>query len=145
MSKERFVMFGATGCLVALVLLLFWQWVFTRFWLYHSQNRNLNPDDYDVLVLTSSEYEQFVNPEVRQVSFANASQRFVKAADRDWEDKAESRYKSVYDGKYYVEVTTKGTAHVLVHWYGSFVPAAVFSVAALLLLIVYHQKERTQG
>ena len=144
MRKERFLL-AATVCLFILVLYLSWQAFFMRFWLYQTQNRNLSPDHYDVLVLTSSEYEQFVNPEVRRVSFANGSQTFVKAADPNWEAKAKSRYKPVYDGKYYVEVTTKGTAHVWVHWYGSFVPAAAFSVAALLLLIVYHHKERTQG
>ena len=141
MKKQWFVL-AATACLVALVMLLWWQWVFMRFWLYHSQNRNLSPDDYKVRVLTASEYEQLLNPGVREVRFANGSQTFVKAADRDWEAKAKTRYKSVYDGKYYVEVITKGTAHVLVRWYRTFVPAALFSSAALLSLVAYHLKTR---
>lgn len=144
MKKERIVLFGATVCLLALVLTLFWQWVFTRFWLYHSQNRNLGPEDYEVRVLTSSEYEQLVNPDVRQVDVANGSQTMIKADDLDWEAKAKSRYKAVYNGKYYVEVTTKGTAHALAYWYGTFVPAAIFSLGALLFLAVYHLEKRTE-
>jgi hypothetical protein len=141
-KKQQLVLFAAVGCLFALVVFLFWQLVFMRFWLYHSQNRKLNPADYEVRLLTAEEYEQLVDPNVRQVRVANGSQTMIKAADRDWQAKAKSRYKPVYNGKYYVEVTTKGTAHVLDHWYGTFVPAAIFSLGALLFLGVYHRREK---
>ncbi len=141
MKKERFVLF-ATVCLFILVISLFWQWVFMRFWLYHSQNRVLNPADYEARVLTPSEYEQMLNPEVREVRIANGSQTIIKAEEQDWEAKVKPRYKSVHNGKYYVEVTTKGTAHALVHWYGTFAPVAIFSLGGLLFLIFHRVKER---
>ena len=142
MKKERFVIF-ATLCLIVLVIFLFQDWASMRFWLYHSQNRNLKPVDYNVTVLTHDEYERLINPDVRQVHIGNGTQTFIKADDPDWEVKAKSRYKSVYDGKYYVEVITRGTAHALIHWYGTFVPAVIFSLGALLFLTVYHVKEKT--
>jgi len=143
MKKERFVIF-ATCCLIVLVISLFWQWLSMRFWLYHSQNRNLNPADYEVRVLTPDEYEQLINPEVREVRIGNGSITMIKTGDQDWEAKAKSRYKSVYNGKYYVQITTKGTAHFLVYWVrGTGIPAATFSLGALLLLMVYHVKGKT--
>jgi len=144
MRKEQFLVLGATGCLVALVLLLFWQWVFMRFWLYRSQNRNLSPADYEVRVLTPDEYEQLVNPDVRQVRVASGSEIMIKAGDPDWEAKAKSRCKSVYNGKYYVEVTTKGTAHALGYCYQIFVPAVIFSLGAFLFLGAYHLMKKAR-
>jgi hypothetical protein len=144
MGRERFVMFGATGCLVALVVLLFWQWVFMRFWLYRSQNRNLNPADYEVRVLTGEEYEQLLDPNVRQVRIANGSRTIGKAGDPDWEEKAKSRYKSVYNGKYHVQVTTKGTAHALGYCYDILVPSVIFSLGGLLFIVVYHLMKKVK-
>ena len=144
MKKEQFVLFAAVGCLFALVGFLFWQWVFIRFWLYRSQNRNLNPADYKARVLTAEEYKQLINADVREVRIGNGSQTIIKGEDPDWETKAKSRYKSVYNGKYYVEVTTKGTAHILDQWYSTLVPAAIFSLGALLLLAVYHLKGKSK-
>ena len=143
MRKEQFLLLGAIGCLVAF---LFWQWVFMRFWLYRSQNRNLSPADYEVRVLTAEEYEQLVDPNVREVRVANGSQIMGKAGKPDWEAKAKSRYKSVYNGKYHVEVTTKGTAHVLGYYYQVLVPTVMFSLGALLFIGVYHlvKKAREQ-
>ena len=141
MKKERFLIF-AIGCLLALVALLLGQWASMQFWLYHSQNRVLNPADYEARVLTPSEYEQMLNPEVREVRIANGSQTIIKAEEQDWEAKVKPRYKSVHNGKYYVEVTTKGTAHALVHWYGTFAPVAIFSLGGLLFLILHRVKER---
>jgi hypothetical protein len=142
MRKEQFIVFGTTGCLLALVLLLFWQWFFMRFWLYHSQNRNLNPADYEVRVLTAEEYEHLIDPNVQQVRVANGSQTMIKTANPDWEAKAKSRYKPVYNGKYYVEVTTKGTAHALGYCYQILVPAAVFSLGALLFIALHHRMKK---
>lgn len=145
MKKERFVLF-ATGCLLPLVIFLFWQWASMRFWLYHSQNRHLNPADYEARVLTPNEYEQLINPEVLgEVRIGNGSQVMIKTGDQDWEAKAKSRYKSVYNGKYYVQVITKGTAHFLVYWVrGTGIPAAIFSLGGLLFLMVYHVKGKTE-
>ena len=142
MKKERFLIL-AIGSLFALVALLFSQWVFMRFWLYHSQNRNLNAADYEVRVFTPNEYEQMLNPDVRQVRRADGVVLLVKAEDPGWEAKAKSRVKPLYEGKYYVEVTTKGTAHALVYWYGTFLPAVIFSLGALVFLIIYRVKEKT--
>lgn len=143
MKKERFVLF-ATGCLLALVISLFWRWASMQFWLYHSQNRNLNPADYKAMVLTPNEYEQLINPDVREVRIGNGSITMIKAGDQDWEEKAKSRYKSVYNGKYYVEVTTKGTAHLLDYCVRSMgIPAVIFSLGGLLFLMVYHVKGKT--
>ena len=141
MKKERFLIF-AIGCLLALMALLLGQWASMQFWLYHSQNRVLNPADYEARVLTPSEYEQMLNPKVREVRIANGSQTIIKAEEQDWEAKVKPRYKSVHSGKYYVEVTTKGTAHALVHWYGTFAPVAIFSLGGLLFLILHRVKER---
>ncbi len=143
MKKERFVLF-ASWCILVLVIFLFWRWVSIRFWLYHSQNRQLNPADYEARVLTPNEYEQLINPDVREVRIGNGSETMIKAGDQDWEAKAKSRYKSVYNGKYYVQITTKGTAHFLVDWVrGTGIPAATFSLGALLFLMVYHVKGKT--
>ena len=84
MKKEKFV-FLAIGCLLTLLIFLFCEWIFMRFWLYHSQNRNLKPVDCDVMVLTHDEYEQLINPDVRQMHIGNGSQTFFKANAPDWE------------------------------------------------------------
>jgi len=137
MKREQLV-FGAMVCMFALLVFLLWQLAFMRLWLYHSQNRNLRPADYAVRLLTANEYEQLMDPNVREVDVADGPQTIVKIGEADWEARAKSRYKSAYNGKYYVEVTTKGAAHAMWYLYDIFVPAVIFSLGALLFLVAYH-------
>ena len=82
-------------------------WVFARYVHYHAQNRNLNPDDYTVFVVSNADYASLADPNQSTVILENGSE-LTKGSS--WNVKS---FKALDGDAGYVRVTTKGTAHHL--------------------------------
>ncbi len=138
-EKQRAVLPVYLALVLDVVLLtsLFWQWFFNQFWLYDSQNRNLNPKHYEAEVLTTEEFSRLSDPEVATITLDDGNRQFTQVPADDWEKAGIPKFKSVYDGRYFVRVTTKGTAHTLWDWYPTFVSAVCFNLMILTALLVY--------
>jgi len=138
-EKQRavFPLYLAVVFNVVLLTSLFWQWFFNQFWLYDSQNRNLQPQHYEAEVLTKEEFMRLSDPEVATITLDDGNRQFTEAPADDWEKANIPKFKSVYDGRYFVRVTTKGTAHTLRDWYPTFVIAVCFNLMILAALLVY--------
>lgn len=83
--------------------------IFGHFVLYHSQNRQLRPDDYEIRVVTAADYRSLADPSVTTVRLADGSMIGKGPA---W---SATNFKPLKDGATYALVTTKGTAHALVY------------------------------
>jgi len=81
--------------------------VFTRFVLYHSQNRALQPSDYDIQVVTAEDYQALSDPAQTTVHLSDGTV-LTKAARWD-----STTFTPVRSGAMFARVTTKGTAHML--------------------------------
>jgi hypothetical protein len=107
LSKAQFRACLPWAIFLVILLMVAWDAVFMRFVLYHSQNRNLRPGDYDVQVVTAEDYRSFSDPSQTTVRLSDDS---VLTKGVAWDS---SRFKPVQDGTMFVKVTTKGTAHIL--------------------------------
>ena len=138
-EKQRavFPLYLAVVFNVVLLTSLFCQWFFNQFWLYDSQNRNLQPQHYEAEVLTKEEFRRLSDPEVATITLDDGNREFTKAAGNDWEKANIPKFKSVYDGRYFVRITTKGTAHILRDWYSTFVIAVWFNLMILVAMLFY--------
>jgi hypothetical protein len=118
-----------------------WSWVFARFLHYERQNRSLDPQTYDVRVITTDDYRLLSDPTKRDVTLADGT-RFQKAPV--WETIVLPKYKAAGDGSHYVLVTTKGTAHVLPYLEGVLLLfgffAACGSVASIWNVRLLHRE-----
>ncbi len=86
-EKQRavFPLYLAVVFNVVLLTSLFWQWFFNQFWLYDSQNRNLNPQHYEAEVLTKEEFSRLSDLEVATITHDDVNREFTKAAGNDWQ------------------------------------------------------------
>ncbi len=110
------------------ILLIAINTVFMQFLLYDSQYRLLNPQHYNVDVITQEDYKQLSNPENRSVKLSSGN-TLTKA--EVWDSHVLPKYKSVNNGSQYVLVTLRGTAPFVRRWYES----AVMPIVAVLLAI----------
>lgn len=92
---------------IVIVLMAGWDAVFMRYVHYHSQNRNLRPNDYDIQMVTAEDYRSLSDPSQTTVHLSDGSVLTKAAA---WDS---TTYKPVHDGTLFAKVTTKGTAHML--------------------------------
>jgi hypothetical protein len=95
---------------VILLVICFWiagVWIFARYVHYHSQNRHLNPNDYEIMVVSDAEYDAIVDPDQTRITLQNGSE-FIKGTH--WNA---SGFKALGSNAGYARVTTKGTAHHL--------------------------------
>jgi len=81
--------------------------VFTRFVHYHSQNRALQPSDYDIQVVTAADYQALSDPAQTTVHLSDDTVLTKAAA---WDS---TTFNPVRSGAMFARVTTKGTAHIL--------------------------------
>ncbi len=95
---------------VTLFFHVFWLWAFARFLHRDAQSRSLAPEHYDVQVVTAADYRRLADPAVRVVKFDDGT-TLEKAPV--WERIVLPNFKPTDEGKFYVLVTTKGTAHFL--------------------------------
>ena len=100
--------------------------VFMRFWHYDSQYRQLDPEHYNVKVITEQDHKQLANPENRTVKLSNGTS-IIKG------DVLESlilkNYKPVNNSSLYTLVTIRGTAAFIDQWYGSTI--SIFTICII--------------
>ena len=106
---------------------------------YDSQNRLLNPENYNVEVVTGEDYKQLSNPENRTVALSNGSK--LTKGDR-WDPHVLPKYKSVNNGSRYVLVTLRGTAPFVHLWYESAVMPIV--IVGVVLALYGLKRKRLQ-
>ena len=112
--------------------------VFMQFLHYDSQYRLLNPQHYNVEVITQADYKQLSNPENRSVTLSSGD---TKTKADTWDSHVLPKYKSVNNGSQYVLVTVRGTAPFIYQWYAGVLPIFVVCIFALFCGI----KRRKQG
>ena len=103
--------------------------VFMQFLYYDSQYRSVNPQHYNVRVITQEDYKQLSNPENRSVKLSTGET--VTGRTQAWYSGVLPKYKSVNDGSQYVLVTLRGTAPFMRQWYSGVLPIFVVCVFAL--------------
>lgn len=114
--KDKYIF----GVLVASLVWLAINTVFVCFIHYDSQNRILSPMHYDVRILTRNEYKELVSPESTHIVTSNGS-TIIKSDSWD----LMKSYKAVEDGSRYVQVVTKGTAHLVSFWLTTAMPMII--------------------
>ena len=118
--------------------------VFIHFVHYDSQYRSLNPEHYNVEVVTDEDHKQLSNPENRTVKLSNGG-TVTNRSDAFYSHTLPN-YKSVNNGSQYVLVTLRGTAPFVSRWYESAVMpivAAVFAIP-LINIIIRKRLKKTQ-
>jgi hypothetical protein len=115
--------------------------VFIHFVHYDSQNRLLNPEHYNVEVITEEDHRQLSNPENRTATLSNGTT--ITKGDR-WDPHVLPKYKSINNGSQYVLVTLRGTAPFIRLWYESAVMPIVI-VGVVIALRSLKRKRVRQG
>ena len=112
---------------------------FIHFLHYDSQNRLLDPQHYNVEVITEEDHKQLSNPENRTVALSSGTTR--TKADI-WDSHVLPKYKSVNNGSQYVLVTLRGTAPFVRLWYESAVMPIV--IVGIVLALIGFKRKRSQ-
>ena len=113
--------------------------VFIHFVHYDSQNRLLNPEHYNVEVITEEDHRQLSNPENGTATLSNGTT--ITKGDR-WDPHVLPKYKSVNNGSQYVLVTLRGTAPFVRLWYESAVMPIV--IVGIVLALLGLKRKRSQ-
>ena len=143
-QRSMFPILIALTMLFVLLGQLVTQWYMFRVRLYDSQNLVLNPQHYQATILTADEFAQLADPNTRTVVLAAGAVTLSKPDRADWERHNLPAYQSVYDGRYHLKLTTKGTAHILPYFW-SFLPQIFFfGLAAFLVLLIQAIKQARQ-
>ena len=103
--------------------------VFMRFLHYDSQYRLLNPEHYNVKVITEEDHKQLSNPENRTVTLSSGT-TLTKA--EKWDSHVLPNFKSVNNSSQYVLVTLRGTAPFMDQWYSGVVPTFIICIIGLV-------------
>jgi len=94
--------------------------IFMQFIYFDSQYRSVNPQHYNVDVITQEDYKQLSNSENRSVKLSTG--KTVTGRTQAWYSDVLPKYKSVNDGSQYVLVTLRGTAPFMHQWYSGVLP-----------------------
>ncbi len=122
-------------CLILIAICIgniFVSWIFIRFLHYHSQNRSLNPNDYDVQVLTEEDYLKLSDPANQEVTLSDG---ILFGKTELWYSKVLPKYKLVNNSDQYVLVTIKGTAPFVQYWEFTIIPLVVILIIGLVINI----------
>ncbi len=103
--------------------------VFMRFVHYDAQYRLLNPEHYNVEVITEEDHKQLSNPENRTVTLSSGTKK-TKAGI--WDSHVLPNYKSVNNGSQYVLVTIRGIAPFMDKWYSGVLPTFTICIIGLV-------------
>ncbi len=114
--------------------------VFMQFLHYDSQYRHLNPQHYNVDIITQEDYKQLSNPENRSVNLSNGK---TKTKGDKWNSHVLPKYKSANNGSQYVLITVRGTAPFIHHWYSVVLP--IFAVCIFALFCDIKGRKQTQN
>jgi hypothetical protein len=93
------------------------EWVFVQFVHFHAQNNVLSPADFNFDLATKEDYAKMSDPAVREFTYADG-RYLVKAPAYD-ELQMASYYAPSVDGRFYLQVTAKGTAPFVRYWTNS--------------------------
>jgi len=104
--------------------------IFMQFIYFDSQYRSVNPQHYNVDVITQEDYKQLSNSENRSVKLSTG--KTVTGRTQAWYSDVLPKYKSVNDGSQYVLVTLRGTAPFMHQWYSGVLPIFVVWIFALI-------------
>ena len=104
------------------------QTVFMRFVLYDSQYRLLNPEYYNVKVITEEDHKKLSNPE--NISLMLSSGTTLTKGDT-WDSRVLPNFKPVNNGSQYVLVTLRGTAPFMDQWYSGVLPIFTICIIGL--------------
>jgi len=116
-------------------------WGLVRFALYHSQNRLLQPDDYDAKVIAVADYKHLSDPTQRTVTLFNGT-RLQKA--EKWESVVLPNYKPIEEGSRYVLITLKGTAPFVFQLEATIIPVFVVSLIGFVVGIISLRKDQLE-
>ena len=115
------------------VINLFAAWTFVQFVHYHSQYTPLSPDDYVFELATKEDLEKLSDPSTTEITLSDG-RYFVKAPA--WHElNMPQYYAPSADGRWYVQVTTKGTAHFARRWTENILFVLMAAVPAMVLSI----------
>ncbi len=104
-------------------------WAMMAFLHRDAQARLLAPDHYQVQVVTADDYRRLADPANRVVTLSDGT-TLEKAPI--WDEIVLPNYKPVCEGRYYVLVTTTGTAHYLSYVGPQFLMIGFFAACGLL-------------
>ena len=107
LSTSKFHAHLAWMMFLVIVLTAGWDAVFMRCVHYHSQNRRLRPEDYDIHVVTAEDYRSLSDPNETTVHLSDGTVLTKAVA---WDS---TNFTPVRNGALFAKVTTKGTAHIL--------------------------------
>ncbi len=117
-------------------------WSFARFVHYHSQNRLLNPADYEAEVFSEADYKQLSDPGMTTVQLSDG-RKITKAGS--WQSIVQPNYKPLDGGKRYILVTVKGTAPFLPNLEATFIPVLIVLALGLVYAFVLLKRERKEN
>jgi len=112
-----------------------------RFWHYDSQYRLLNPEHYNVEVITEEDHKQLANPGNRTVTLSNGT---TLTKGDIWDSRVLPNYKSVNNDSQHVLVTVRGTAPFMDEWYVNVGPIFIICMMGLLWGIKRKRLEEPQ-
>ena len=115
------------------------QWVMMAFVHRDAQYRLLAPEHYKVQVLTPADYHLLADPSNRDVVLSDGTTLHKAPV---WDKIALPNYKPTDDGKFYVLVTTKGTAHLLSYVGPHFLIIGFIAACGLLASLWNLRRER---
>ena len=124
---KRTNVFLAFFCIFA-VMWIIGDTVFLRFVHYDSQYRLLDPEHYNVKVVTEEDHNKLSNLENRTVTLSNGT---TLTKGDVWDSRVLKNYKSVNNGSQYVLVTVRGTAPFMDKWYESITPVFIICIIGL--------------
>ena len=127
-------------CLIV-VMLIISRTVSMRFVHYDSQYRLLNPEHYNVEVITEEDHKQLANPENRTVTLSSGT---ILTKGEIWDSRVLPNYKSVNNGSQHVLVTLRGTAPFIDEWFQGVATIFIFCIIGLFWGIKRKRLEEQQ-
>jgi hypothetical protein len=118
------------GLFVMVVLWSLSTWTFARFVHYHSQNRGLRPEDYEVQIVSKEDYDLLANSANRRVVLSDGSH--VAKAD-EYDRIVLPTFRPVDGGAQYLRVTTKGTAHHVERTTSDLIPFLLIGLVGVVI------------
>ena len=125
-SETRRLLPAAVFCVLLAFLVSFW--IMLRFVHWDAQYRALDPRHYKIQVVTAADYVRLADPANRVVKLSDGPT--IEKAPL-WEEVVLRNYRPTDDGRFYVLVTTKGTAHILPYVEGDLVVFGFFAACGL--------------
>lgn len=140
---DRKILSMHIGLLASCLIMIFTSWIFVRFLHYHSQNRILNPKDYDVQVLSEDDYRKVTEQSNQEVTLSNGT--IIRKTELElWHSKILPGYRAIKEHGPYVLVTIKGTAPFVRDWESTIIPLVVILIIALVLKLTDSQYKKSQ-